>query len=176
MSKFWCGVVSREHIKRGEAGGFCQVCHGKKGPLARMSVGDGIVFYSPVLEFKGTEKCQKFTAIGHVTGEDTYQFQMAPDFIPYRRDIAYLPCREISIHPLLDRLDLTAGKQNWGYKFRFGHFELSARDFEMIGRLMVEERVFDESFDLSAAAHGALQGDLLDALADGAHDNTGSAR
>lgn len=36
MTKFWVGVVSKEHVQRGVKGGFCQVCHGKKGPLNRM--------------------------------------------------------------------------------------------------------------------------------------------
>ena len=87
MAKYWCGVVSREHIKYGEQQGFCQVCHGKREPLARMSVGDGIVFYSPVLKFQSKDKCQRFTAIGKVSGTDTYQFEMSPGFIPFRRDI-----------------------------------------------------------------------------------------
>lgn len=95
MTKYWCGVVSREHIKFGEQGGFCQVCHGKRSPLARMAVGDGIVFYSPVFKFQGKEKCQSFTAIGTVVGEETYQFQMTPTFVPYRRDVAYQPCVDV---------------------------------------------------------------------------------
>ena len=36
MTKFWIGVVSKEHVLRGVEGGFCQVCHGKKRPLNRM--------------------------------------------------------------------------------------------------------------------------------------------
>ncbi len=40
MTKFWIGVVSKEHVLRGVEGGFCQVCHGKKRPLNRMKKGD----------------------------------------------------------------------------------------------------------------------------------------
>jgi len=137
MTKYWCGVVSRQHIKRGEKGGFCQVCHGKRGPLDRMGVGDGIVFYSPVIEFKGVEKCQKFTAIGKVVGQTSYKFKMAEDFIPFRRDINYFPSEEVEIRPLLEELDLTKGRTNWGYKFRFGHFEISQADFFRIAELML---------------------------------------
>lgn len=137
MTKYWCGVVSRDHIKFGEQGGFCQVCHGKRSPLARMAVGDGIVFYSPVLQFQGKDKCQSFTAIGTVVGEETYQFQMNPSFFPYRRDIAYQPCVDTPIHPLLDQLSFTAGKSNWGYKFRFGHFEITAADFLLLAKTML---------------------------------------
>ena len=146
MTKYWCGVVSREHIKRGEAGGFCQVCHGKKGPLSRMAVGDGIVFYSPVTEFQGSEKCQMFTAIGKVAGTETYQFQMAPNFVPYRRDITYFKCKEVPIRPLLDELSFTTGQTNWGYKFRFGHFEMTEQDFMLISGLMLPKNVVAKQF------------------------------
>ena len=167
MKKFWCGVVSLEHIKRGVAGGFCQVCHGKKSPLAKMSVGDGIVFYSPVLEFRGREKCQRFTAIGRVAGEDTYQFQMTTDFIPYRRDIEFMDCREAPIHPLLNELEFTAGRNNWGYKFRFGHFQLSQNDFLTIGAQMVSSSALLKTFNLFSTvdpivhAQGEFWNDVL---------------
>lgn len=137
MAKYWCGVVSREHIKFGEKGGFCQVCHGKRAPLARMAVGDGIVFYSPVREFGGKEKCQSFTAIGTIVGEETYQFQMTPSFFPYRRDVAYQLCVDAPIHPLLDQLSFTTGNSNWGYKFRFGHFEITPDDFLLLAKVML---------------------------------------
>lgn len=39
MTRFWIGVVSKEHVLRGVEGGFCQVCHGKKAPLNRMKKG-----------------------------------------------------------------------------------------------------------------------------------------
>ena len=139
MTKYWCAVVSREHIKRGEQGGFCQVCHGKRGPLERMSVGDGVVFYSPVTEFKGTEKCQSFTAIGRVSGDSIYAFEMAPGFVPFRKDVDYFACTEVPIHGLLDQMEFTQGKVNWGYKFRFGHFELSEHDFMLIAQRMLPQ-------------------------------------
>lgn len=113
-----------------------------------MSSGDGIVFYSPTHEFRGTEKCQKFTAIGRIIGESAYPFQMFEDFTPYRRDTEYLECTEVAIHPLLDQLELTAGKKNWGYRFRLGYFELSPNDFVIIGQRMMPEQVLAAKFDL----------------------------
>ncbi len=38
----WLAVASREHVKRGIAGGFAQVCHGKPGPLKQMSQAIGL--------------------------------------------------------------------------------------------------------------------------------------
>jgi len=52
MAKFWIGVVSKEHVLRGVEGGFCQVCHGKKGPLNRMKKGDYLLYYSPKYQMK----------------------------------------------------------------------------------------------------------------------------
>lgn len=140
MTKYWCGVVSKEHILRGVAGGFCQVCHGKRAPLQRMAVGDGIVFYSPVTQFQSDERYQRFTAIGRVLGEDSYQFQMAPDFIPYRRDIDYAASVvDAPIRPLLERLSFTSGKSNWGLQFRRGHFEITEPDFQLIAQAMLPD-------------------------------------
>jgi hypothetical protein len=159
MTRFWCAVVSRDHIERGVAGGFCQVCHGRRGPLARMAVGDGIVFYSPTIEFRGAERCQRFTAIGTVVGKEPYPFRMAADFVPFRRDVRYGAAREVDIHPLIDRLDFTRGNHNWGYRFRFGHFELSERDFRTIAEAMLDVDWVDafacnEASELAPGASG----------------------
>ena len=32
--RYWIGVACREHVGRGVAGGFAQLCHGKAAPLA----------------------------------------------------------------------------------------------------------------------------------------------
>ncbi|AHG64723.1 EVE domain-containing protein [Advenella mimigardefordensis] len=140
MTKYWCGVVSKEHILRGVAGGFCQVCHGKRAPLARMAPGDGIVFYSPVTKFQSKDKCQKFTAIGTIVGDTPYQFEMTPDFIPFRRDVQYYDgVIDAPIHPMLNQLSFTAGITSWGYPFRRGHFEITRADFLLIAQAMLPD-------------------------------------
>lgn len=144
MTRFWCGVISRDHIQRGLAGGFCQVCHGRRAPLARMTVGDGIVLYSPTIQFRGTARCQRFSAIGKVQDKMPYQFQMTQDFVPFRRDVRYFDAREADIHPLLDRLEFTRGNPNWGYKLRLGHFELSKSDFRTIAQAMLPDAWAEE--------------------------------
>ena len=55
VTKYWVGTVSKEHVLVGVKGGFCQVCHGKKGPLARMKEGDWLIYYSPKESFGGDE-------------------------------------------------------------------------------------------------------------------------
>jgi hypothetical protein len=119
------------------AGGFCQLCHGKARPLTRMVVGDWIVYYSPKLRFGETAPCQAFTAIGEVVGEAVYPHEMAPGFVPFRRDIHFLEALETPIRPLLDRLAFIRDKTRWGYAFRFGHLEIPQADFEVIANAML---------------------------------------
>ena len=89
--RYWIGVASRDHVRRGLAGGFAQLCHGKAAPLRRMAAGDGLIYYSPVLSLEGREPCQRFTAVGLVADARVYPFRVSADFEPYRRDIAF--CR-----------------------------------------------------------------------------------
>lgn len=137
MSRYWIGVASRDHVARGVAGGFCQLCHGKERPLRRMAAGDWIVYYSSVARFGEKTPCQRFTAIGELTGEQVYPFEMAPGFVPFRRDVRFLAAREVPIRPLLDRLSFVADKQHWGYVFRYGHLEIPAADFALIATEML---------------------------------------
>lgn len=45
---------------------------------------------------------------------------------------------EISaIADLLDQLTFTRGNRNWGYTFRYGHFEIAYEDFLTIAGLML---------------------------------------
>ena len=73
--RYWLIVVSKNHVMNGVRWGIAQANHGKAAPLKRMRVGDGIVYYSPKVEFESNEKLQAFTAIGEVTGESVYQFR-----------------------------------------------------------------------------------------------------
>ncbi len=136
MVKFWIGVASREHVLRGVAGGFCQVCHGKASPLHQMQEGDWIVYYSPTANFGEKAPCQKFTAIGQIATGEPYQFQMAENFIPWRRDVAFVPSREAAIVPLLDKLSFIQDKQRWGYPFRRGCFQIPQTDFALLASCM----------------------------------------
>jgi hypothetical protein len=136
---YWIGVVSAEHVKRGVAGGFSQVCHGKSQPLKRLQPGDGFVYYSPNLTFQGKERYQTFTAIGTVKDGPVYPFDMGNGFVPYRRDIAWADGVAAPIQPLLDQLDFTAGRRNWGYQLRFGLFPISEHDFRLIAAAMRAE-------------------------------------
>lgn len=136
MTRYWIGVVSKEHVQRGVSGGFAQVCHGKAGPLNRMKEGDWIIYYSPTIKFGEKEPCQSFTAIGKIKSGNSYPFAMSEDFVPWRRDVDFINSREIPIQTLLDNLSFIEDKQKWGFPFRRGCFEISQTDFEVIAKAM----------------------------------------
>ncbi len=137
--KYWLGVVSEEHVKKGVTGGFAQVCHGKKSPLARFKKDDWLIYYSPKKTMTGTEICKSFTAIGEVEDDVIFQFKMAEDFTPYRRSIKYHQCKSLPIDNVKNQLDLTRDK-NWGYKLRFGVVELSESDFKILKKALLEKK------------------------------------
>ena len=114
MAKFWIGVVSKEHVLRGVEGGFCQVCHGKKGPLNRMKKGDYLLYYSPKYQLNSQEKLQAFTEV-----------EMFEGFFPFRRDVSYYqPIRDCPI----EQVRLHPEWHQYASQLRYGHFEIS-KDF-----------------------------------------------
>jgi hypothetical protein len=136
--KYWINTVSWDHVQRGVAGGFTQAGHGKSSGLKRLAKGDWIVFYSPKSAYQEGEPLQAFTAIGQVRDEELYQVEMTPDFVSWRRNVDFHDCRETPIRPLINDLDFIADKTHWGYKFRFGLFEIPEADFELIQSVMIK--------------------------------------
>ena len=137
QSRFWIGVVSASHVKCGELGGFAQLCHGKSVPLRKMRAGDWLIYYSPRTEMTKGAPLQAFTAIGEVDDDKVYEYQMSESFVPFRRKIRYISCREVQIRDLLEQLSFTRGNRNWGYSFLYGHFEIVREDFLTIANAML---------------------------------------
>ena len=137
--KNWIAVASAEHARRGcetPSTGYMQVCHGKCAPLKRMAAGDRVAYYSPALTMGGKDKFQRFVSIGVVQAGEPYAFDMGGGFVPFRRDVAYVAAREVSILPWLDEFEFVENRQHWGYKFRFGLFEVSDHDMRLVARAM----------------------------------------
>ncbi|HZO79192.1 MAG TPA: EVE domain-containing protein [Solirubrobacteraceae bacterium] len=134
--KCWVNTISRDHVRAGVAGGFTQAGHGKASGLKRLSAGDWIVFYSPKTSLRGGEPLQAFTAIGRVADEELHQVEMAPGFMPWRRNLEFVACDETPIRPLIDSLSFIRNKERWGYVFRFGLLEIPCRDFDVIKSAM----------------------------------------
>lgn len=140
-TKYWIAAISKEHAARGTNGNFIQVCHGKQTPLKRMKKGDYLLVYSSKITMEGNEKCQAFTAIGKVSDNDVYQFEMTENFKPYRRNIQFMKCQESSIIPLINNLEFIQNKKSWGYPFRFGFFEIKENDFNFIASKMLMNEI-----------------------------------
>jgi hypothetical protein len=132
----WIAVASADHVRSGRAASFMQVCHGKASPLRRLHPGDCVVYYSPTTEFRGHEKCQAFTSFGIVCDRQPYQPMTEGDFCPYRRDVKWFATRDAPIRPLLDILEFSCGRRNWGHQLRFGVFRISDHDMRAIATAM----------------------------------------
>jgi hypothetical protein len=136
MSEYWIAVASAEHVRRGRAGGFMQICHGKAAPLSRIRAGSGIVYYSPQSMMGLNDRLQAFTAIGFVKPGEPYLAEMENGVRAFRRYVDWLAGHEVPIRQLIDTLELTANRPNWGYRLRFGRCQVSARDFDTIAGAM----------------------------------------
>lgn len=136
MTKYWILIAPKKQVIQGVEGGFAQACHGKSHPLRRMSVGDGLIYYSPKMEYGGENICQSFTAIGCVIGEEVYQTDMGNDFTPSRRQVKYISSRDASITPLVNRLSFITDKHRWGGVFRYNIIRIPTEDFALIANTM----------------------------------------
>ncbi len=134
MTRYWMGVVSREHVLRGVELGIAQANHGKRAPVERMEPGDGIVYYSPRERIRAGAEVRAFTAIGTIDDTDVWQADDGRDFKPWRRSVTYT--KDAHQAPIRDLdLELTA-QPNWGVLLRRGLLELSEHDFTTIAEAM----------------------------------------
>jgi hypothetical protein len=131
MTRTWVLVASRDHARRGLAGGFVMANHGKRAPLARMSVGDGIMIYSPTTTFPKGEPLKAITVVGEVTGDEPVPSTVIEG--GFRRAAALREIEPIPLERIRDHLPTS--------KIRFGFFELPADDAEAICVLVAERPV-----------------------------------
>ena len=118
-----------------------QVCHGQLAPLRRVQPGDRVAYYAPTISMGGKDTCQRFVSIGIVQPGQPYAFDMGGGFVPFRRDVAYLPAQEASILPLLDAFEFVDNRQRWGYQFRSGLFDVTDHDMRLIAGAMAADLV-----------------------------------
>ena len=146
---YWVGVVSKDHVDLGVAGGFTQLNHGKAAPLERMHAGDGFAFYSPRTKYPEGDLLQAFTAIGRIRNGTVYQAAMG-DFHPFRLDVDFFPAQVAPVRPLIDQLSFIRSKTHWGAAFRFGVLRVPEADFALIAAAM--GRSFADDFPPVVAA------------------------
>jgi len=133
---YWIGVVSKNHVAIGVAGGFAQLNHGKAAPLTRMRAGDGFIYYSPRTDYPDGPPLQAFTAIGRIRDGQVQQAEMAAGFRPFRLAVDYLPSQDAPIKPLVSDLWFIRSKTHWGAAFRFGVVRVPEDDFLRIAHAM----------------------------------------
>ena len=135
--RHWIAVACADHVARGVAGGFMQVCHGKSAPLARIHPGDGVVYYSPTQQMGRRDGLQCFTALGTVQATAPYRFDMGGGFVPWRRGVDWQGEAGVAtIQALLPVLEFSRGQKNWAAPLRFGPVRISAHDMACIATAM----------------------------------------
>ncbi|WP_423058859.1 EVE domain-containing protein [Brevibacterium linens] len=134
MSRGWLAVVSAEHVASAVQQGFAQVNHGKRAPLAKMAVGDTLVYYSPTTVRGVSDGRRTFTAIGTFPDEEIWQADEG-SFQPFRRRLHYLPAQHVPVAELKEKLVLTSNAR-WGYQLRRGLLELDLADVALIREAM----------------------------------------
>lgn len=138
-ARHWIAVASAEHARLGRdhrPAGFMQVCHGRGAPLRRLAAGDAVAYYAPSERFGAHDRLQAFVSVGTVAAAEPYQADMGGGFLPWRRDVHYADAQEVPIAALMDDLDFTRDRRGWGYKLRFGLFEIGAADMRRIADAM----------------------------------------
>ncbi len=135
----WIAVASAEHARRGRdhtPAGFMQVGHGKEAPLRRIAPGDRVTYYAPSTALGGRDRLQSFVSLGVVLPGVPYTVDMGSGFVPWRRDVRYLPAHDAPIGPLIPRLAFIDDPSHWGSKFRFGLVAIGDGDMQCIARAM----------------------------------------
>jgi hypothetical protein len=138
-TKYWLISASKDHVQTGVSAGIAQANHGKLAPLKRMTKGDFVIYYSGKQTMGKPDKCQEFTAIGKIADDEIFEEQVSENFRPFRRRVEFLKSEDTSILPLIDDLEFIPKKKSWGYPFRFGFFEISQHDFDLISSHMLKE-------------------------------------
>jgi hypothetical protein len=140
MTNYWIGVASRDHVRRGVEGGFCQLSHGKASPLRRLATGDRLIYYSPRERMGDGDPVQSFTAIGEIVEGEPEPFDMGRGIVAYRRAVNFHAASDAPIRPLLPLLSFTRDRPNWGMVFRRGLFAVEKADHDIIAKAMRASR------------------------------------
>ena len=130
----WIAVASAEHVRRGVADGFMQVCHGKAAPLAKLKAGDLVTYYSPSERMGVADGLQSFTAFGVVRDDALEQADMGGGFRPFRRAVTWRAARPAPVRPLLGLPGFALSGPNWGARLRYG---LVAIDLDSMASIAV---------------------------------------
>ncbi|MBL8696968.1 MAG: EVE domain-containing protein [Alphaproteobacteria bacterium] len=133
----WIAVACAEHVARGVAGGFMQVCHGKAAPLRRLRPGDRVAYYSPTRDMGEGPRLQSFTAIGVVLDDVITQIDMGGGFRPFRRAVRFArEARPAAIAALQAAPGFALAGPGWGARLRYGLLAIDAASMDLVAAAM----------------------------------------
>jgi hypothetical protein len=124
----WVIVAARDHARRGLREGFVMANHGKRAPLARMNIGDGIFIYSPKTDFPDGEPFRAITIVGEITGAAPEPSIAIPG--GFRLAASLREISPISLSRIRDHFPV--------HRLRFGCFVLSTEQSAAIWALVDE--------------------------------------
>ena len=126
--RHWVIVASRDHARRGVRDGFIMANHGKRAPLQRMSLGDGILIYSPTTTYPRGEPLRAVTFVGEVTGDEPEPSEVIAG--GFRRAAILREIEPVPLAAIRDHLPVS--------RIRFGSFEIDETDADAILGLVAE--------------------------------------
>ncbi|MCF6378827.1 EVE domain-containing protein [Nocardioides KLBMP 9356] len=126
MTRTWVLVASRDHARRGADEGFVMANHGKRAPVARMSVGDRVLVYSPTTTFPQGEPLRAITFVGEVTGDEPEPSTVIEG--GWKRAASLREIEPVPLDAVRDHLPTS--------RIRFGFFDLPPDDAEAVAALL----------------------------------------
>lgn len=120
--RHWLIVASLDHARRGVEAGFVMASHGKRGPLARMSTGDGVFIYSPKYTYPDGQPLRAITVIGRITGDQPEPSDAIAGGFQLRADLREIP--RLGLDEIREHLPVS--------RIRFGFLELDPEDAQAI--------------------------------------------
>ena len=134
MAGHWIGVAHARQVALIRAKGLVAVSKGQKAPVARMSVGDQVIYYAPRDDFGGSP-VQAFVALARVTGEP-FETVLMDEKTAWVRKAEFTETHEVPIRPMIPDLSFISNPTHWGMAFRRSHFAIPEQDFNRIAGAM----------------------------------------
>ncbi|OGB86274.1 hypothetical protein A3J41_02735 [candidate division TM6 bacterium RIFCSPHIGHO2_12_FULL_38_8] len=134
MQRYWVCNAAQEHVHIVQKKGYTQVNMGPREPLAKMNVGDWILYYSPTIYFEeACESCQQFTGIASVTDTRIYpQGNRQPDH--WRRNVEFFECTPHHPSEFIGKVSFLPKDTDWKKILQKPIFEISREDFAIIAQ------------------------------------------
>lgn len=130
MTKYWIGTVSQEHVLRGVAGGFCQVCHGKRTaqPHEARRLAALLQPENPHGRRGKTASLYRIRA-----NYGRYRLSVPNEtFIPFRRNVEYAETRR---NCPIDIIRTHPEWKKYAAMLRYGHLKSAAISLILCGRI-----------------------------------------